>query len=56
MKQYIKKEVKIDLENNQYYKGLVLDADELFLTLKDKNGDMVSISIKSIISIKEVSR
>ncbi len=53
---YISKWVKIDISSGYYYEGIVLEADDFFLKLKDKRGNLVSLSNQSIISIREVSR
>ena len=48
--------VKIILNNEYYYVGLVLAADENSLDLKDIKGHLVSVSKDSISSIQEVSQ
>ena len=48
--------VKIILNNEYYYVGLVLAADENYLDLKDIKGHLVSVSKDSISSIQEVSQ
>ncbi len=53
---YIGSKVKIILENNYYYIGVVLSADENSLDLRDIKGNLVSINKKTILSIQEVSR
>jgi len=55
MDEWINKRVKIDLDNNQYYKGLVLSVGEDYISIRDINDKLVYISLKNIRSIKEVS-
>ena len=52
---YLSKYVKIDINSGYYYEGKVIDVGEDFLELIDKNGDRVTISLKNILLIKEVS-
>lgn len=54
--EYVGKEVKVDLDNGLYYKGLVLSFGEDFLTMRDKNNKLVYISLKNVVSIREVSK
>lgn len=51
---YVGKFVKVDLSNGFYYSGEVLGFDEKFISLKDKNGKLVDISIEYITFIREV--
>ncbi len=51
---YLDRRVHVVLTNDFYYVGLVLDADESSLTLKDKNGNLVSLKKEVITSIVEV--
>ena len=58
---WIKKQVKIDIykkydDSNFYFKGVVLSVDEDFLTLQDFRARLVTLSIKDIKSIREVSQ
>jgi len=53
---YLKKKVRIELSNGYYYKGIVLSFDDDFLTIKDKFGKFVDVSIKSIALIVEVGQ
>ena len=53
LSKYLEKYVKIDLSNGYFYEGLVLGYDSDFLMLRDKFGKNVTISIKSIIIIRE---
>ena len=52
---YLSKKVKVDLTNGFYYEGVVIDTDEDSLVLRDKTNQIVSISIKTISFIREVS-
>lgn len=52
---YIGKIIKIELFNKFLYEGLVLDADESSLTIKDIKGNRVSISKQSIVFLREVN-
>lgn len=51
---YLDKTVKIDLSSGYYYCGRVIDVDEKFMKLIDKNSSHVVVSINDIILIKEV--
>ena len=52
---WIGKSVKIDISANYYYSGKVVDADDKFLSLIDKNGKHVTLSIDNIQNIREIS-
>ena len=52
---YIGLKVKIILNNNYYYIGEVLSADENSLDIRDIKNKLVSVSKDSIVSIQEVS-
>ena len=54
LRRYIGKVVKLELVNGIYYKGSVEKVDDDSLSLIDKNGKWVDISIKLIAFIKEV--
>jgi RNase P/RNase MRP subunit p29 len=51
---YVGLKVKIILTNQYYFIGIVLDADENSLDLKDIKGQKVSLRKESIFSIQEV--
>lgn len=51
---YVGKKVKIDLTNGFFYEGIVINYDDDSITLRDRNNQMVSISIKTISFIREV--
>jgi RNase P/RNase MRP subunit p29 len=51
---YVGLKVKILLNNNYYYVGKVLNADENSLDLLDVKGQNVSLSKQTILSIQEV--
>ena len=51
---YVGLKVKIILNNNYYYVGKVLSADENSLDLMDMKGHRVSLSKQSILTIQEV--
>jgi len=51
---YLNKKVRIELSNSYYYKGVVLSFDDKFLTIKDKFGKFVDVSIDAISLIVEV--
>jgi hypothetical protein len=53
---YLGKRVKIDLTNSYFYEGIVLNVDEDSLELRDKNNHLVTLSINSILYIREVSK
>lgn len=52
---YVNKRVKVDISSGYYYSGMILNVDENFLTLRDKNNNLVTISINDILNIREVS-
>lgn len=54
--QYVGKLVKIDLVNNYFYQGVVLKADSDSLDLKDLRGNIVTLTSKSILYIREIVR
>lgn len=53
---YVGKRVKVDLTNGFFYEGDVTNYDEDSIVLKDRNNQIVSISIKTISFIREVGR
>ena len=46
--------VYITLNDSFYYTGLVLNADDNSITIKDKVGKKVTLSVNSILTIREV--
>lgn len=54
LNKYIGLKVKILLNNNYYYIGTVLSADEISLDLIDIKNNKVSLSKNIILSIQEV--
>lgn len=50
---YIGKYVRIELANNFYYAGKVINADEDSLELIDKNNQNVSLKKEIILAIRE---
>lgn len=54
LSKYVNRLVRIDLTNGFYYLGFVIEADEDSISLKDKNGQLVSLSKNSILFIREV--
>ena len=55
LSKYIGKYVKADLKNGFYYKGIVKFADDNSISITDKNGLDVDISVDQISFIREVS-
>jgi len=51
---YVDRYVRIDLTNGFYYQGLVLSVDGDSLELKDKNGNLVTVSATMVNFIREV--
>lgn len=51
---YVGKCVKIEVLNNIYYIGVVLEADETFLVLKDKKGARIVLKDAYILSVREI--
>ena len=45
--------VRINLDNNQYFRGLVLSEGEDYITIRDINDKTVYIRKEHIISMKE---
>lgn len=48
--------VKVVLKNNYYYIGVVLNAEDDSIDLKDVKGNFVSLSKDSILTIQEVKK
>jgi len=46
------KRVRIILVGNRFYSGIILNENELTLTIKDKFGSEVSIGKQSLISLE----
>jgi len=53
---YLEKDVKIYMVNGFFYEGTVLDCDSDSLTLRNLKDQIVTISVKSISSIREVEK
>ena len=51
--EYVEKKVKIDLNNGQYYSGLVLSSGENYIKIRDKNDKLVFINLINVVSIRE---
>ena len=51
---YVEKYVKVELKNGYFYTGKVLGVHETDISLKDKFGKFVDISIDAISFIVEV--
>lgn len=56
LSKYVEKYVKVDLKNGFYYYGLVIGYDEKSISIKDKTGKFVDISIDAISFIREVNK
>jgi hypothetical protein len=54
LSKYLEKWVKIDLKNGFYYEGLVIGIDKDSISIKDKKGIFVDISVDTISFIREV--
>lgn len=54
LSKYIDKYVKVELKNGYFYVGKVLGVHENDISIKDKNGKFVDISIDAISFIVEV--
>ena len=54
LSKYIGKRVRVDLTNSFFYEGVVLNADDSSLELRDRNNHLVTLSINSILYIREV--
>ena len=54
LSKYIGKYVKVELKNGYFYTGKVLGAHEKDISIKDRNGKSVDISIDAIMFILEV--
>lgn len=51
---YLDREVAITLTNGYFYKGKVIDCDNLSLTLLDVTGKSISLILDAILTIREV--
>jgi len=52
---YLSKYVKVDIfSSGYYYEGKIIDVDDNFLRMIDKNNNNVTISINDIKNIREV--
>jgi len=51
---YIGLKVKVQLVNKYYYIGIVINADENSIDLKDIKQQLVSIKKESILTIQEI--
>jgi len=56
LSKYIGKYVRIDLTNRYFYEGIVLNADDNSIELKDRKGNLVSIKEEAISFIREVDK
>jgi len=54
LNKYLGLKVKIVLKNNYYYVGIIINADEHSLDLKDVKGQFVSLNEDAILTIQEV--
>ena len=54
LSKYIDKYVKVELKNGYFYTGKVLGVHETDISIKDRNGKFVDISIDAIYFIVEV--
>jgi len=52
--EYINKCVKIDTLEGIYFKGVVIEVSDYFISLKDLRNNLVTLSLKNITSIREV--
>lgn len=52
--QYVGRKCKVDLTNNYFYQGVVISADSEAIVLKDIYGKLVTLTIKSILYIREI--
>jgi len=53
---YIGCVVKLNTSKGYYYTGKVLSADDNSITLIDKHGKRVTLSVNTILDISEVSK
>lgn len=53
---YLSKCVKVDVSSGYYYSGKIVDVDERFLSMIDKNNRSVTIAISDILNIREISK
>lgn len=54
LSKYLSKKVRIDLVNNYFYEGTVLNIDDDSLELKDRTNKLVSIKFTMISFIREI--
>ena len=51
---YVDKIIKVDISNGYYYLGKVVETDDKFLSLIDKNNKLITVAIRDILNIREV--
>ena len=56
LSKYLGKYVKIELKNGYFYTGKVLGVHEKDISIKDRNGKFVDISLDMIAFIVEVNK
>lgn len=54
MREYIEKKVFVRLINGDIYTGLIIGADDVFVTMRDKFNSLVSFRIVDLEKIQEV--
>lgn len=52
--EFVGKFVKIEVLYDNYYMGLVLEADENSITIKDKRGSRVTLKEQFVLAVREV--
>lgn len=52
---FVGKVCKIDVSSGYFHKGKVLDADENFISLIDEKGNSITLSITTVLNVREVS-
>jgi len=53
---YLGKWVKVDTSKGYYYLGVVLRVEDDSLTIRDKNGNLVTLKNEDILNVREVRK
>lgn len=55
-KEYVGKEVKVELTNSEFYKGKLISCDEKYIEIEDRTGRFVRIHESMILLFRVVSQ
>ena len=56
LSKYKSKKVRIDLVNGYFYEGFVTNVDDDSLEIRDRNENLVTLTVGSISFIREVNK